>query len=289
MTQNSTTHRDANERSSRGAGRATPWVAVGSAACDLPSWVTEVMERDRSAQLASAAVEVDRCSGGELEHRAHETFAHALAALDGPPARVWAFLPGVDQLDGPSVGEGEAPLDRYMRANIGRVRAYRDAPHAMPFVPAGTCVGHAGSDLVVYAMAFAASAVPLENPRQRPAWQYSRRFGPAAPPFTRAVVVNGQLIVSGTASVVGEETLHEGDFASQWEESLRNLDALRSEARARGAWRSMQIYVRERGDVPLAEERARRDFGAGFERVVWAPLCRRPLLVELEGVADVER
>jgi chorismate lyase/3-hydroxybenzoate synthase len=274
---------------------AAPWVAVGSAAHDLPSWVAEACRSASTAQLACAMSPVADCAGAELQERARATFGQALAALDRPPARVWAFLPGVDQPDGPVLGpvsasvlgECETPLDRYMRVNQGRVRAYRESARPMPFVPAGTCVGHAGSNLVVYAMSFAASASPIENPRQRPAWQYSQRFGPASPPFTRAVVVDGRLVASGTASVVGEETVHEGDFLGQWKESLLNLDALRSEARARGAWKSVQIYVREQADLILAHDRARREFGDGFERVLWAPLCRRPLLVELEGVADV--
>ena len=242
-------------------------------------------------RIGSAFADVSHAHGHDLEVCAREVFAAALEELGAAPARVWAFLPGIDEPDigtGATALAGDAPLDRYMRANLGRVKAYREARHPMAFMPAGTCVGHAGTHLVVHAMAFHGTVAPVENPRQRPAWQYSRRFGPASPPFTRAIVVEGRVIASGTAAVVGEETRHAEDLRAQWAETLLNLDALRAAAAARGRWRALQIYVRDASHVAMAAELARRDFGDGLDRILVAPLCRRELLVEMEGIADVE-
>jgi hypothetical protein len=49
----------------------------------------------------------------------------------------------------------------------------------------------------------------------------------------------------------------------------------------------MQIYVRDRCDISTISRLAQQEFSDGVERVVHAPLCRKALLVEVEGVADV--
>jgi chorismate lyase/3-hydroxybenzoate synthase len=253
----------------------TPWQAIGSISADLPSWV----RGNPAGRIASATAPAGGLSGEDLELTAFATFARALDALPGPPVRVWAFLPRVTEpdLDG---------LDRYMRMNIGRTRAYRREGRSLPFIPAGTCTGHAGHELVVHALWLPEACRTVENPRQRPAWAYTSRFGPSAPPFTRGVVVGGTLIAAGTAAVVGEETMHPGDLAAQWDESMANLEALRVAAGVGGAWRSMQVYVRDVGDLDAVRGRAARAFGANAARVVLAPLCRASLLVEIEGVCD---
>lgn len=251
------------------------WCATGVISDDLPSWTGSI----GGHRLASAVVEATALEGESLERAALAAFSEAIDRLGAPPTRTWAFLSRITEPD----REG---LDRYMRMNLGRGRAYRRPGRAVPFIPAGTCTGHAGGELVVHAIHLPGPARPVENPRQRPAWSYSSRFGPEAPPFTRGVVVADTLIASGTASVVGEETRHEGDLRAQWDESLANLEALRRAAAARGGWRSLQVYVRDAGDLAATRELARRDFGGEVERVVLAPLCRAGLLVEIEGVCD---
>src|SRR3546814_8116900 len=49
------------------------------------------------------------------------------------------------------------------------------------------------------------------------------------PSFSRATLIgdgaNARLLVSGTASVVGHESLHAGDLTAQLDETMANLDA----------------------------------------------------------------
>lgn len=253
---------------------AKPWSAVACVEQDLPAWVREV---DRSS-VASASVECNHISGAELEDASHAAFASALRELGGAPMRVWSYLPRItdSDIDG---------LDRYMRMNSGRARAYRLA--SLPFIPAGTCTGHAGSQLVVHALASTPDATPVENPRQRPAWSYTTRFGPQPPPFTRGVIADGVLFASGTASVVGEETMHCDHPQGQWEESIRNLESLAAAAGARGQWRCMRVYVREAMHLDLFAALARTSFGDEVESLLVAPLCRKDLLVEVEGINRV--
>jgi chorismate lyase/3-hydroxybenzoate synthase len=244
----------------------------------LPSWVGA--ECDRGATVASVSVPAQSCVGEQLAQIAFQAFSEALRSLGAPATRVWAFLPSITAHD--SHG-----LNRYMRMNIGRTQAYAAARWPLPFMPAGTCVGHAGDLLVVHALAVPGPVRSIENPRQRPAWQYSSKFGPSAPPFTRAVLSQHLLLASGTAAVVGEDVVHPHDVQAQWQETLSHFATLRSLAQARGQWRSVQIYVRDHCDLSTVARLAQQEFADGVERILHAPLCRQALLVEVEAVADV--
>ena len=254
------------------------WRATGDACVDLPSWVAT--ECERGANVASVSVPAQSCVGEQLSQLAFRAFSEVLTALAAPATRVWAFLPLITAAD--SHG-----LDRYMRMNIGRTQAYAAARWPVPCMPAGTCVGHAGDMLVVHALALPDAVRSMENPQQRPAWQYSAQFGPSAPPFTRAVLSQHLLMASGTAAVVGEEVVHPHDVRAQWQQTISHLTTLRAAAQARGQWRSLQIYVRDRSDLSIISRLAQEEFSDGVERVLHAPLCRKALLVEVEGVADV--
>jgi chorismate lyase / 3-hydroxybenzoate synthase len=145
-------------------------------------------------------------------------------------------------------------------------------------------------------LAGAARVVALENPRQVPAWAYSRRFGPKSPTFSRAVLADGGdgrvvLLISGTASIVGEASVHEGDLVAQVAETLANLRALIDVAHARSSARwsldtlELTVYLRHRAD--LAPVQALLRAAAPAARTAWfeADICRRELLVEIEGHA----
>src|SRR5205814_1032606 len=98
------------------------------------------------------------------------------------PVRFWNMLPHIQE----PMGGG---LDRYMAFNLGRHDAFSDwaggADELSAVVPTATGVGHHADDLTVYALCAERPATPVENPRQRPAWRYSERFGPAPPCFAR--------------------------------------------------------------------------------------------------------
>lgn len=266
-----------DEQEPRGQSESAPihpWRAIGRAEEDLPGWLL----RRRGWSFASVTIEVGQSSGSCLEQAARSVFTTALGQLRTPPVRVWAFLPRIT--DGDTGG-----MDRYMCMNRGRGAAYRHAE--LPFIPAGTCTGHAGTALVVHAMSSSEPMTTVENPRQRPAWDYSARFGPHPPPFTRGVVGSGVLVASGTASVVGEESCHVDDPEAQWAETMRNLSALSSAAGAAGAWHAVRVYVARADCAPMMRRLAVESFGCAVDSVVLAPLCRRDLAVEVEGVRDL--
>jgi chorismate lyase/3-hydroxybenzoate synthase len=120
--------------------------------------------------------------------------------------------------------------------------------------------------------------------------------------FARATLVpHGQgtrLLVSGTASIVGHESLHVGEAGLQLEETARNFDALVEAAmqaapgRARttsARLETLRVYLRHPKDYPLLLPGVRQLFRLEAEPVfLRADICRRELLVEAEGTYCLE-
>ncbi len=210
--------------------------------------------------------------------------------------RFWNFIPGILE----PLGDG---LDRYRAFNRGRHAAFLDrfpAPTATSWaIPTASGVGVAGDALEIFALACGSPGRAVENPRQRPAYRYSSRYGPVSPAFARATAVETRdgllLLVGGTASVRGEDSVHPGDLDAQLEETFENLEeVLRSAVRACGV--GALRYADLRVHVPRAEDAAEagrataaRYPGLDALEVVLADLCRGDLLVEIEGLARLDK
>jgi hypothetical protein len=90
------------------------------------------------------------------------------------------------------------------------------------------------------------------------------------------------VLVGGTASIVGEASVHLDDLPRQTEETLTNLAVFAP----LDCYRDLRVYYPD--PARLDELRSLlKDAFPGAERVEWvrADLCRAELLVEIEGVA----
>ena len=107
------------------------------------------------------------------------------------------------------------------------------------------------------------------------------------------------MLVGGTASVRGEDTVHGDDLQSQCNETLKNLAALvgaGAEATAGddstrehlAAYRHLRVYYVQQHDLPIISRLVEASF-TGLESLEYlqAELCRPQLLVEIEGVAEL--
>ena len=206
--------------------------------------------------------------------------------------RIWNYVPDINR-----DADGE---ERYRHFNTARQRAFREAGRATTgTVPAASALGSpAGSPISIYFIAAHRAARMIENPRQTSAYHYPPQFGRHSPIFSRACLWGDQdtnLFISGTASIVGHETLHAGDVVAQTRETLANIDALLDEAnRIAGGQRfcledlRLKVYVRRPADLPaivaVLADRARFKTAPAYLR---ADVCREELLVEIEaaGVA----
>lgn len=217
--------------------------------------------------------------------------------LIGPrrfPVRVWNFIPGITQ---PVRDAGES-LDRYMAFNLGRHDAVSEwfGGRLAECLPAATGVGHEGDALHVHVLAMDEPPTPVENPRQRPAYGYSPRYGPRPPCFARASLVgrgpDRTLIVAGTASILGEESLHEGSLPDQLDETLANLRALIGSVHDGpedpiARLEEVRAYSPEPSHDGAIRAGLLRATGGREVELVRADLCRAELLVEVEGVVRV--
>ena len=218
----------------------------------------------------------------------YRSIAHELNRQARHSVRIWNFVPDI---------QGRlANGDRYMTFNEGRFLAYRDSfggTDAFAFaLPTASAIGVSDRALTVHVLAADTPGWPVENPRQIPSYRYSPRYGARPPCFARATRLGSTLFIGGTASILGEDTRHEGDVHAQTRESCANIAALidaagHSASSPMKALRSARVHVRHAHDAPDARTAiAQAAPHLTDVEVVQAPLCRRDLLVEIEGVAD---
>jgi chorismate lyase/3-hydroxybenzoate synthase len=197
--------------------------------------------------------------------------------------RAWNYVAGINQ------GSGDA--ERYRHFSLGRHRAFAGTRDFEAGLPAGTAIGSGAAELVVLFLAAKYAGAQVENPRQVSAYRYPRQYGPGAPSFARAVLARGQLLVSGTASVVGHASMHRGDVLEQLRETHANLLSLMQCASRRhnldadaAQPQALRIYLRHRADWQRVQREVQRLFGAAPIIALHGDICRADLDVEIEGV-----
>lgn len=204
-------------------------------------------------------------------------------------ARMWNFIPGIyDDIPG--------GMNRYELFNTGRFdgfcRWFGQTESFPTMLPAASAVGHDHDTLVMAAIGTTSVGTRIENPRQTPAFKYSKEHGDQPPCFARAVLSDfgdgPRLVVSGTASILGEDSMHRESLELQTEETLRNLECLakcapRTQHFSLGHTESARIYYPFESDQPWLQDTLKKRLPASAEiEFVPAWLCRPELLVEIE-------
>ena len=267
------------------------WPAAGRVVRPVIDGV--VAAADRRSLFASVEVATDPAA--PLDGCAFDLYGRLLrgAAQAGFPhlLRMWNYVPRIH--------DRSSGIERYMSFCKGRSEAF--AAHfgdAFPDrLPAASAVGCPGDVLVVHLLASSAPGRHVENPRQVSAYLYPERYGPRSPSFARGTVApaawDGEVFISGTASIVGHESVFPGQPALQAKEAMRNVEAVLDAAGVPGRGgalgprlRSLRIYVR----VPRQLEAIRTAVIACAGPAVptaWlqAEICREELLVEIEATA----
>jgi len=294
------------------------WVAglLGQAEIELHSHDDSLLIDAADVSLAMARVEdaltLDGVGLQSRVVRAYQSIAARLVPIEARhPVRFWNFIPQLNQ----PMGDGR---DRYMAFNAGRHAAFTewfgDQWVTASMVPTASGVGHFGSDLFIWCLASRRHGRAVENPQQYPSCCYSPRYGPLPPCFARAtmidlphVAMSGRniLLVGGTASIRGENTVGPASLRRQTLITLQNLglvvkaaslDSRTGDVMVNGdlrrwlaCYRHLRVYFSRTQDQPtlakLIESRL-----SPVQEIEWihAPLCRPELLVEIEGVAILE-
>lgn len=273
-----------------GAAPLEVWRAQGPVAHgreDVVAW-------SEDAALQFGAIELDEPAGIDraLDDAARRAYARLLAftAARGYPhlLRVWNYLDGIT--------EGDGDDERYKRFCLGRGDGL--GTRVAGPLPAATAIGRPQHDtsrrLQVYWLAARTPGTPLENPRQVSAYRYPRQYGPQPPSFARAMLPDAPmpLLLSGTAAIVGHQSLHADDVTAQVDETLANIASLIDAARRLrpdlpprlDASSRLKVYVRDAEDLEAVAEALDARLEAAVPRIVLhAAVCRRELRVEIDG------
>jgi enamine deaminase RidA (YjgF/YER057c/UK114 family) len=236
------------------------------------------------------AFHVDEVPGVGLDSLTYDAYIRLFDLVDGKGygnlLRVWHYFPNITADD--------HGLERYRHFSVGRHEAFAVRRRGVAQAPAACALGSQGGPLLIYFLASRGAGVPVENPRQMSAYRYPQQYGPRSPTFSRATLASpgGQalLFVSGTASIVGHESMHVGDPAAQTREAISNVRALLGRAAAAGFTPArdglqFKVYVRHAEHFPVVRDCVAEALGSGTRAVyLQADICRQELLVEIEGV-----
>ena len=225
------------------------------------------------------------------------------------PLRFWNYLPDI----GEPTSDG---FTQYELFNSGRFDGFRHWYGKGDFgdrLITASCVGHRGKDFVLHTLLGPKEGRPFENPRQIPAYRYSDRYGILPPCFSRANLLVEPInignkscmgIIAGTASIVGEDSVHKNDLDLQLQETCMNLGAVSAAMmnenytwskltnlkesplkKALARYFEMRVYIRYEKDAPEIETFFRHTF-PNLERLelAIADICRVDLLLEAEGL-----
>ena len=153
---------------------------------------------------------------------------------------------------------------------------------------------------------------PIRNPRQIDAHKYSdgvlvgRASGimgeKCTPKFERGkmVVMDGDahMYVSGTASIVGEKTLHPRDVEKQTITTIENIFELFSDENQTKLgvhfdvnqieFSHLRIYVKHQEDFPKVQAICKSMLNSRSFLFLQSDICREELLVEIEGIFTIK-
>ena len=248
----------------------------------------------KSPKLLFACLEFE-CET-DLQHQTEVIYRELLSFVNqaGYPnlLRIWNHFP--------LINDYEHVIERYQLFCMGRFTAFQKhfGDDFQQKLPAASAIGTKGSKLSIYFFAATEPGFYLENPRQISAYHYPEQYGPCSPSFARATLFSqedtNKLILSGTASIVGHQTLHSGEPEKQLEETLRNIDGLLkheivlSRQKQPAQFTNVKVYVRHPADLQKIQSRVSEYFGDQAPVLyLHGDICRSDLLLEIEGVCDL--
>ncbi len=262
-------------------------------------------------QLLFGSIEIDELSVNQslegltplalASQQAYEALFDAIDALQYPYLwRTWNYLAKINLV---TYG-----VERYRQFNEGRQLGFASRSRTvLGHVPAACALGTLDGPLNIGFIAAKTPTVSIENPRQVSAYHYPSRYGAKSPTFSRAAIamVDDQplLFLSGTASIVGHETVHLGDVTAQTHESVNNIEAILASAsgtkvpsqhagvEVNKTWQlhdlDLRVYIRHTEDFESVQAVLQTRFlkSPAVQPVyVQMDICRDDLLVEIEGL-----
>lgn len=215
--------------------------------------------------------------------------------------RKWNYLENILGFDGDK--------QHYQEFNDVRSGVYGNVFEEKGY-PAATGIGMNRGGIILEFVAVKSDKIrsyPLDNPKQIAAHNYSEKvlIGEecklkTTPKFERArfleLFEKKLVFISGTASIIGENTVGVGDAVRQTEVTIENIKRLYSEKilnkisniKLQPKYGHARVYVKNREDFSAIKKTFRSHFGNLTVVYIIADICRNDLLVEIEGKVILE-
>ena len=218
--------------------------------------------------------------------------------------RQWNYIENIAVVEDP-----DAPQN-YQDFNDVRAHYYdqEDFTHGYP---AATGIGQNTGGIIIGFIALSESdnitVSPIVNPGQIDAHKYSKgvlegnSMEKCTPKFERAKLVTigsrNYMYVSGTASILGELTMHVGDVEKQTLTTIDNIKRLFSKENqeilglkfnvSEIQFSHLRVYVKKMEDIPAVEKICDAELNCKSSLFLESDVCREDLLVEIEGVFTI--
>lgn len=245
-------------------------------------------------------------------HQSKEVFQkmHEILEIEGMEfsdvVRQWNFIENILQISPNGVG----PKQNYQIFNDVRTEFYNRSNYKNGY-PAATGIGMSSGGVILEFIAVTNSEtnsiIPLKNPRQIDAHQYTDevlvgagREIKATPKFERAKVLVAEnchkVFISGTAAILGENTINDNSVETQTEITIDNIDSLISSQNmnthgilidGKTAKEYIRVYVKDEKEIPKVKQVCEKRWGNIQALYLVSDICRDDLLVEIEGIGRI--
>ena len=159
--------------------------------------------------------------------------------------------------------------------------------------PAATAIGIKGKKILIYFFAGRFSKYKaIENKRQVSSYLYPQEIFKEKPMFSRAVSFDNlgsgvrKIFISGTASIKGYKSMHSLNLKEQLNEALKNYGTFINLNNNSSNISRIYITNIKDEDKLWIQQKLEKVFGIGRFIVVKGDICRKELIIEVEGVSD---
>lgn len=273
-------------------GKAEVWLARDA----LVSGTAGDIEFRKNNELLFGRICLDESKFDSFEACSHHAYTSVLKFIQQKEfpniIRIWNYFPDIVKI--------EHGLERYQAFCVGRYNAYQSLTEFERQLPAATAIGTHRGKFIIYFISTTKAGVQVENPRQISAYHYPEQYSPKSPSFARAMLKHWpsvtQFFVSGTASIVGHQTLHEENVLIQLEEILKNIEALvvtvrdthQQPIRDITGLSLMKVYIRHKEHYKMVQEVLEHRVGKDVDIIyLQGDICRSNLLLEIEAYTQL--
>jgi len=238
---------------------------------------------NKTDELLCSAIYIDDLEHIEqaTEKAYNELLEHIKRMGYEHPFRFWNYLPDINA--------GTDDDENYKKFCSGRLLAFQQHNISQDAFPAASALGTQANQAVVYVFASKKTGQHYRNNKQINAFDYPRQYGRSSPSFSRATAMkihNTSLyLVSGTASIIGHQTIAASDISEQLAVTVANLKHLLSKPLADGKSlnpTASRVYVKHVEDLPVIQAFLQKNMPKHNYLYTKADVCRDDLLVEIE-------